>query len=159
MVTYQAAGAMQAVEVSSYHGAEATVVTDISQDGFVLASLLATPETTKATLMLALRIYDEVRRPVAQQVQRHSLLTGQTLFLDRMEGVTVENSAAGFIPEARILQQGEEVRQLYEWTCTTSALPDRNKALAMFRARLQAMAKAGRQNRFTVSLEVPSSRM
>jgi len=120
MTPYQAAGAMQAIE-----------------DGYVLSALLSHPETTLRNIPLVLQVYDEVRRPIAQEFSRRSLLTGQTLLLEKMEGVTKEISAAGLVSKEKLLGLREQLSDLFQWTQATSADRDREMALEIFESRVR----------------------
>lgn len=124
-----------------------------------MAALLALPETCYATLSLVLQVYDEIRRPIAQDVQRYSLHTGKQLFLEHLEDVTQEMSLAGQIPMDQILRQGKEAQKLYAWTTTTSAVPDRDRAIEVYRARLYGVEIPTRERRSVLSSEAATARM
>lgn len=68
-----------------------------SQNGFILAAILADPKVTLTNLAAALKIYDGLRRPFSQAMQRCSRGTGHLNHLLRAgwEDVTAEQSAAG----------------------------------------------------------------
>ncbi|KAI0086402.1 FAD/NAD(P)-binding domain-containing protein [Irpex rosettiformis] len=71
------------------------------EDAVFLANLLAQPETTKDNIVRALKIYDESRRPFAQNVQELSFKVGQIAWLDspRVQSYSAEDSTSGVIPE------------------------------------------------------------
>ncbi|THH32611.1 hypothetical protein EUX98_g1557 [Antrodiella citrinella] len=115
MTTHQAAGAMQAVE-----------------DGYVLAALLGRPETSPGTIPLALRAYDEVRRPIAQSFQRLSRQTAQMILLDKMDGVTKETSAASVYSKETLPNKNDLLQELFQWAPKSSVVPDRDRALQIY---------------------------
>ncbi|TCD61471.1 hypothetical protein EIP91_008406 [Steccherinum ochraceum] len=107
MAPYQAVGVGQAVE-----------------DAFILATVLSQVQSNSRCAD-ALTVYDEIRRPFSQSIQRLALKTGIALFMDKKGEVPLgptfeygelEDSAEGF-------------GKLFEWSATTSLLPDRDRAL------------------------------
>lgn len=77
MSPQQASGGGQAIEVSpSPTLSYSFLYLSIEQDAYLLATLLGHHLTTKSTLARALSIYDSIRRPVANEVARRSLVNG-----------------------------------------------------------------------------------
>ncbi|KAH8105384.1 hypothetical protein BXZ70DRAFT_1004888 [Cristinia sonorae] len=122
MTPHQASGAGQAIE-----------------DGLVLASLLARPETTRETLPVALQVYDEIRRPFSQDILRRSYETGQIYYLQsrRLKDVTAEDSAAGDVTADTLENLCGDLREIFRWTWSTAVTSDCDQAVDQFRRRLQ----------------------
>ena len=102
------------------------------QDALFLATLLGQFETTKATIPSALAVYDEIRRPFAQNVQELSFKAGEIAWLDgpRTQSYSAEDSAAGRIPESVVKEVvAEDVAGIQKWTWTTD--PQADLRLAM----------------------------
>ncbi|KAI0349381.1 FAD/NAD-P-binding domain-containing protein [Trametes cingulata] len=121
MRPHQGAGAGQALE-----------------DGFILATILAQPSVTLESLPHALRVYDAIRRPAAQEVQRRSEANGRLYQLNAKgwENVTEEESRmGGFSPEA-LVEVGKQVERQMSWTLGGSVMVDRDRAVAMLRREL-----------------------
>ncbi|KAH9916544.1 uncharacterized protein B0H18DRAFT_1038242 [Fomitopsis serialis] len=107
MTTHLGAGAGQAVEVGRC---------------FRTCQLASAPHCDSQDLGHALRAYDEVRRPLTQWVEFNMLpSTGD-------EGVRD--------PERDLQQVVERMKELFSWAKETSAIADRDKAMAMFEAAL-----------------------
>ncbi len=86
----------------------------------------------------ALKTYDEVRRPFAQDILQRSLRTGEIYFLQcpQVQDVTLESSAAGGISENTLLELNDDLGEILRWTWTTSIVDDRERAIALFKNRL-----------------------
>ena len=67
------------------------------QDAYLLAQLLSSANVTKDNVPLALKVYDEIRRPFSQNVAALSLLSGRTSQLNTPQhaDLTEEQSATG----------------------------------------------------------------
>ncbi|TCD71096.1 hypothetical protein EIP91_000190 [Steccherinum ochraceum] len=122
MTPHQASGAGQAIE-----------------DGLVLASLLARPETTRETLPIALQTYDEIRRPFSQDILRRSYETGQIYYLQsrRMKDVTAESSANGSVSTETLEGLCGDLREAFRWTWSTAVTSDCDQAVDLLRRKLQ----------------------
>ena len=85
------------------------------------------------TLPQALRVYDEIRRPFAQDVQRRSMFLGHVYQLNALgwEDVTVEQSRSGGIPRERMKELSDQIPAHFKWVMEGSATVERDKALAM----------------------------
>ncbi|OBZ71586.1 Salicylate hydroxylase [Grifola frondosa] len=78
------------------------------------------------TLPLALKVYDEIRRPFSQKVQQGSKEAGMLYeFINIGDDVGDENHAPSE------LNFGEALERLLGWTATGSAMGDRQRALQM----------------------------
>ncbi|KAH8084326.1 hypothetical protein BXZ70DRAFT_1046108 [Cristinia sonorae] len=121
MVPYMASGAGQAIE-----------------DGYILATLLSRTESLPQ-LPEALRIYDTIRRPFSQSIQRKSLHVGIAELMDERGEVPLGPTPV----YGRLLEDPEVMRSHYQWLLTTSLMPDRDRALEMwegFRNKLRPEA-------------------
>ncbi|PIL34399.1 hypothetical protein GSI_03174 [Ganoderma sinense ZZ0214-1] len=107
MVPYQGAGVGQAFE-----------------DGYILAKILAHPSVTPANLSAALAVYDDVRRPFSQEVQKGSENNGMNYQLRRAgwEDVSVEDSRAGRYPRELLDVLAEEIQKQIQWSRGTTIL-------------------------------------
>ncbi|KAI1789078.1 hypothetical protein LXA43DRAFT_594836 [Ganoderma leucocontextum] len=112
MLPHQGAGAGQAFE-----------------DGFVLSLILSHPFVTLANLPAALEIYDDLRRPFSQSVQRGSERNGATYHLRRAgsgwENITAEDSRAGRYPREWLSEIAEDVQAQMRWTFEANIEDDR----------------------------------
>ena len=110
------------------------------EDGWVLANVLSHPAVTLATLPAALKIYDDVRRPFAQDVQRGSEANGGTYHMRRpgsgWENVSAEESHAGRYPRELLGVVGLEIQKQTRWLYETTVLDERVGVLE----RLEALS-------------------
>ncbi len=107
------------------------------EDGVVLATILAHASVTLSNLPAALKIYDAVRRPFSQGVQKRSDWNGMTYQLRRegsgWEGVSEEDSRAGRYPRERLEVIAEEVRAQMGWQFETTMEDDRARLTEMLK--------------------------
>ena len=112
MLPYQGAGAGQAFE-----------------DGFVLSMILSSPTVTLSNLPAALKIYDDLRRPFSQGVQRGSERNGANYHLRRAgsgwENISEEDSRAGRYPREWLTDIAEDVQAQMRWTFEANIEDDR----------------------------------
>ncbi len=112
MLPYQGAGAGQAFE-----------------DGFVLSLILSHPSVTLSNLPAALKIYDDLRRPFSQGVQRGSERNGENYHLRRpgsgWENITAEDSRSGRYPREWLKDIAEDVQAQMRWTFEANVEDDR----------------------------------
>lgn len=97
------------------------------EDGYILATILAHPAVTLATLPAALAVYDDVRRPFSQGVQEGSQKNGMNYQLRRAgwENVSAEDSRAGRYPRELLDVLVQELSEITAWTRDTSILNER----------------------------------
>ncbi len=109
---------MQAHAMLPYQGAG---VGQAFEDGYILATVLAHPSVTPANLPAALAVYDDVRRPFSQGVQRGSERNGMRYQLRRAgwEDVSVEDSRAGRYPRELLDVLTGELREQLAWMQAT----------------------------------------
>ncbi|KAL0954233.1 hypothetical protein HGRIS_005361 [Hohenbuehelia grisea] len=121
MSPQQASGAGQAIE-----------------DAYILCTLLAHPLTTRTTTSRALRIYDTIRRPIAEEIAERALLNGRLFGLQLPEHEDLaytfnarssmssndprvyERFHADRHPE-RLGEVGEAIKANWRWAWATSA--------------------------------------
>ncbi|PPQ74337.1 hypothetical protein CVT24_000691 [Panaeolus cyanescens] len=102
MTPHQGSGAGQAIE-----------------DAYILSTILGHPNTNLSNIGSALKIYDRLRRPVAQKVHERSRLNGR-YFTFNCEEINFAN-----VPESDLLPKLKLMGQIFtknwEWVWTTSA--------------------------------------
>ena len=103
------------------------------QDGFILSALLAHPSVNIKTLPQALKVYDDIRRPFSQNVQRTSDAMGSMYHLDTMgwENVSAEESAAGQYPPELLPALSQKILETHMWVSEGDFVKAREKALAL----------------------------
>ena len=125
MLPYQGAGAGQAFE-----------------DGFVLSLILSSPAVTTSNLPAALKIYDDLRRPFSQGVQRGSEVCGANHQLRRAgsgwENISEKDSRGGRYPRELLATLAEEMQTLRRWMFEENIENDR----ARVAERLAALSAA-----------------
>lgn len=87
-----------------------------------------------AHLPAALKIFDEIRRPFAQGVQRASDENGHLFQLHRVgwENITPAESAAGAFPPEWLAVVAQRLEEEGEWALTAGSITaDRERALEM----------------------------
>ncbi|KAH9926901.1 uncharacterized protein B0H18DRAFT_1084856 [Fomitopsis serialis] len=109
-VPFQGAGAGQAIE-----------------DAYLLATLLGHPKTTLSTLTRALRIYDAVRRPYAQDVAKTSRECGM-LFTLNYPGLSSQDIANGQAAD-KLRVIAETIRKKWSWAWDTTLDGDIQRAV------------------------------
>ncbi|KAI1788600.1 FAD/NAD(P)-binding domain-containing protein [Ganoderma leucocontextum] len=116
MTPHQGSGAGQAIE-----------------DGLVLSSLLAHHSVTLETLPRALKIYDIIRRPFSQNVQRGSDEAGSIYHLNELgwDKVSAEESAAGSYSQDMIDVLGRALEEKLDWVMEGDFMETRVKAMSM----------------------------
>ena len=103
------------------------------QDGFILSALLAHPSVNIKTLPQALKVYDDIRRPFSQNVQRTSDAMGSMYHLNTMgwENVSAEESNAGQYPPELLSQLNQKMVETHMWVGEGDFLKAREKALKL----------------------------
>ncbi|KAJ8082777.1 hypothetical protein PM082_008633 [Marasmius tenuissimus] len=101
MTPHQGSGAGQAIE-----------------DSYILAALLGHPRTTRENVQRALRIYDEIRRPMAQRVMEKTRMNGR-LYSMELDGLDIDD-----MPPAQqwefLQRMGKKFVKNWEWAWTTT---------------------------------------
>lgn len=96
-----------------------------------MATALSKAHTLK-NVPEALKIYDEVRRPFSQHIQRLSLRTGISQLMTKTGEVPVGET----FEYGELEDDPEVLRQYYGWSWTTSVMPDRDRTLEMCQERI-----------------------
>ncbi|KAI0824328.1 FAD/NAD-P-binding domain-containing protein [Trametes gibbosa] len=102
------------------------------EDCLMLGILLGHPNVKKGNLSNILKIYDQFRRPVAQNVAELSVKSGNLQSLNHPEliGVTPAMSAAGEgITKAHLQRIADDLERLKGWRQGTTVMPDCQAAL------------------------------
>ena len=97
--------------------------------------MLAHPSVTTSTLPSALRIYDDLRRPISQEMLRRSRETGRLHQLLRLgwEDISEARSAAGEYPRELLTRVAESYDKEGIWVVadSESVMADRDRALSL----------------------------
>lgn len=85
-----------------------------------------------------MKVYDIVRRPAAQDVQRRSELNGMLYQLRSTgwEDVTEEQSKAGGFPHETLVDVGRQVERQMEWMVEENVMEERRIAVEMVEREL-----------------------
>jgi len=100
------------------------------EDAYVLSALLSSPKYTNATLGHVLNVYDQIRRPRAQNVAELSRTNG-LLYEFNAPGYEYIQSQDSNVSPDKLDQLGREAREHWEWAWSTSADGDIDTALSM----------------------------
>ncbi|KAH8111716.1 FAD/NAD-binding domain-containing protein [Phellopilus nigrolimitatus] len=122
MTPHQGSGAGQAIE-----------------DAYILASILAHPLTTLASIPAALKVYETVRLPHANDVQRRSRENGKLYeFADpRFADLNLGGGTISSEPDPQTLWKlGDAIFENWKWAWTTDIEDDRKKAIALLEERV-----------------------
>lgn len=134
MTPFQGSGAGQAIEVSSSVIQSKDMILIILKDGYILATVLAriTPTSDNSeSIIRALKVYNTIRRPASQNVQRLSRANGLTYELndDECQNISVQDSAAGMVPMELLAGINKKIEENFGWTWRTSIARDRDEAI------------------------------
>ena len=123
MTPHQGAGAGQAIEVYC-------LITTwfppnspnqyVSQDAYILAEVLGSTDTTRATLQRALSAYERVRLPMANHVLRGSRTSGN---MYEFNGPLGDD----------LVHLGPQICGQWDWLWETTPQNERDRALSMVR--------------------------
>ena len=123
MTPHQASGAGQAVE-----------------DAWILASILSHPLTTKETLPEALKIYEEVRLPFANEVVRKSSASGRLSEFNEPESIAIQDfgkkETIGENDAGLLWDIGHTMCDRWRWAWTTTIDGDQERAQKLVESRL-----------------------
>ena len=105
------------------------------EDAYILATLLAHQRTTRATLATALKVYEEVRLPHANEVMRRSALSADIgSYNDPRFSDIVDGSSKG-VDVGRLWDMGHAQMENWKWAWTTSIDGDEARAIKMLEER------------------------
>ena len=107
----------------------------------MLAGLLAHAKTTRSTLPEALKVYEAVRLPHANDVQRRSRRNGRLFELMTEELGSVPDPVLSLDSEedenvAKLRQFGDAITENWEWAWKTDVDDDLERALRMLEERV-----------------------
>ncbi|KAH8111732.1 FAD/NAD-binding domain-containing protein [Phellopilus nigrolimitatus] len=122
MTPHQGSGAGQAIE-----------------DAYILASILAHPLTTLASIPAALKVYETVRLPHANDVQRRSRENGKLYELadPRFADLDLSGGTNSSKSDMQTLwKMGNTAFENWKWAWTTDIEDDRKKAIALLEERV-----------------------
>lgn len=129
MSPFQGSGAGQAIE-----------------DAFILGTLLGHPAVTLETVPIALKLYEQLRLPLANEVQRRSLQAAWTVSFqdpryedfDAPDGETTTECTGDDI--GRLWEMGHTMITDWMWAWTTDAEDVRVRAIKLLEEKLSAGA-------------------
>ena len=104
------------------------------EDAYVLGAILANPSTTLATLSTALKVYEEIRLPFANDTQRRSA--------DNFDLFTFSDPSLDNATEAdmgRLWDLGFSVVERLKWAWATDVEDDKNRAIELLTERTQGI--------------------
>lgn len=132
MAPYQGSGAGQSIEVrhAILQSIYAKSKIRISQDAYMLATLLGHPCTTLDTIPRALQVYNAVRRPYANQVAERSRVNGH-YFTMQYNGVDFDR-ISGDEQWDQLQGLGDAITRNWEWAWSTTL--DVTEAVRMLEA-------------------------
>ena len=123
MTPFLGAGAGQAVE-----------------DAYVLGAILAHPLVTLKTLPQALKIYERIRLPFANNIQRSSAMAGDVVMFhdERFAHLATPTSRDGQgkldIDPGKLWEVGNAYLELLKWSWVTDVEEDKARAIAQLDA-------------------------
>ena len=108
------------------------------EDAYILAVLLSHPLTTLEALPEVLKIYETVRLPHGNMVQRLSRLNGKLYefadprFADLGDKIQIaEGGQLGEDYEKRLKELGDEIVKSWDWAWTTNIDDDKERAVGL----------------------------
>lgn len=109
------------------------------EDSLLLATLLAHPQANKDTIPALLQAYDEVRRPISQNVLKWSYEMGELYYFqsERAKDITTEESLSGSVSNETLRGMNEDLGGMLAWTWETSPKAERAQAIETFLSKLQ----------------------
>ena len=123
MTPHQGSGAGQAVE-----------------DAWILASILAHPLTTKETIPAALKIYEEIRLPFANDVVRGSSTCGRLCEYNGPESIVIQDfgkvDKVGESDAGLLWNVGHTMCDRWRWAWMTTIDGDQERALKLLESRV-----------------------
>lgn len=123
MAPHQGSGAGQAIE-----------------DAHILAVLLSHPKTTIHTLKEALKVYEDIRRPFAADIQKRSAFAGTMYDFIAPECLQLQDvGKSGVIEEedfGKLWNIGHLCCDCWRWAWTTGIAGEEEKAIEMLESRL-----------------------
>ena len=112
------------------------------EDAYILATLLAHPRTTIATLPTALKVYEEVRLPNANEVMRRSALSADIASYNDPRFADISDGSSKEVDSGRLWDMGHAQMDNWKWAWTTSVDGDEARAIKMLEERTVEQACA-----------------
>ncbi|EJC97543.1 FAD/NAD-binding domain-containing protein [Fomitiporia mediterranea MF3/22] len=113
------------------------------EDAYILATLLTHPLTTRKTIRDALKVYESVRLPYANEIQRLSRINGKIYeFADprfsnlRFDRELLTDGKMNEEDKTRLKEVGDASMTIREWTWARDIEEDRKQAVEMLAERL-----------------------
>ncbi|KAI0772508.1 FAD/NAD-P-binding domain-containing protein [Trametes elegans] len=113
------------------------------EDALLLAQLLGQPTVDVTAIPTALKIYDQIRRPVVQDIAACCLQSGKlhSLLVPELVGVTPEMSHSGNVITKQQMQHiAEEIERVRKWRKGPSVEEDCKKAVLRLQEELSTAA-------------------
>ncbi|GBE85787.1 FAD/NAD(P)-binding domain-containing protein [Sparassis crispa] len=128
------------------------------EDAYILASVLGHPSVTLATVDQALHVYDAIRRPFVQDVQRRSHYSGKLYQLSGPEcqALSEEDSASGAVSVEKLAEVANAIDDTMNWMGMGSGMSERTRALNMLEC---SMARSGESAPAAVASVFPMHRL
>lgn len=118
------------------------------EDAYILGALLTHPQTTCATLRRTIEVYQQVRLPRANDVQRRSVINGQ-LYAYRdarfahfvsPDGLSTRSCTSE--DAGRLWEIGHAAVENWKWAWTTSIEDERRHAIDLLEEKIGASSEA-----------------
>lgn len=110
------------------------------EDAYVLGAILANPLVTLKTLPQALKIYEEVRLPFANKIQRDSNACGDVLMFHdpRFSGLRGQARDDGEteVDQGKLWEIGHEFTELWKYAWTTDVEDEKDLAMTRLEQEL-----------------------
>ncbi|KAI5116471.1 hypothetical protein M0805_001634 [Coniferiporia weirii] len=125
MTPHQGSGAGQAIE-----------------DAYILGTLLAHPLATHSTIRTALKVYEEVRLPHGNEVQRLSAENGRLYefnnerFAELNKELCGENVQLSEVDAGKLWEVGHAAVENWKWAWTTDIMDDQKRAISLLEKRI-----------------------
>ena len=108
-----------------------------AEDAYVLGAILADPSTTLTTLSMALKVYEEIRLPFANDIQRRSMESSDMFTFSDPRFTSLDNATEADM--GKLWDFGFTVVESWKWAWTTDVEGDKNRAIALLRERTQGL--------------------
>ncbi|KAI0722030.1 FAD/NAD(P)-binding domain-containing protein [Cerioporus squamosus] len=108
------------------------------EDGFLLAQFLGRPDVSRSTLQIALQVYDEIRRPLSQNVVALSHLSGQLHSLNDPDMVREGDGSERELTLEELRGLGEKIEQVKDWRRVTSLLDENEVSMRKLEEAMSA---------------------
>ena len=117
------------------------------EDAYILGSLLGHPAVTLETVPVVLRIYQEIRLPHANEIQRRSAQAAWLMsFQDPLSAHIVDDPSGKGSKECsgddvgKLWELGHAIVSLWMWAWSTDIENDREQAIDLLEKRLDIIA-------------------